>query len=109
VKIDAKTEYAEVQFYFCLSVAGYEAAYALIRLYAPPEPEIYTKSYHTLYLTCQLSEEQGLRVVPVKNIKSVVAILPYDYKNTSTDAQWFVWECMGLDISMLQSSAIEDV
>jgi hypothetical protein len=89
-------------------VGGSEEAYALIQLYAPPDAEIFEKSYHMLYLTTQLSEEQGLHVVPVKNIKSVVAILPYDYKNTGTGAQWFVWERMGLDVSMLQSSSDGD-
>jgi hypothetical protein len=77
-------------------------AYGLLRLYGPPDGSLLKESSKTLYSVKQLPQSTGLRVVSVKSIEAVVAVIPRDPLETGADAEWFVWERMGLDISMLQ-------
>ncbi|KIJ46609.1 hypothetical protein M422DRAFT_59584 [Sphaerobolus stellatus SS14] len=93
----------------CVQVlSGSSVAHALIQLYSPPDTELYEDSYRVLYSVTQLSEDVGLCVIPIKIIKSVVAVIPQDYHKTEPGDRWFVWERMGLDISMLQNGSIKD-
>ena len=73
----------------------------MVCLYSAPDLRLYEESSSTVYSITELSEEEGLRVVDVKQILSVVAIIPHEHHVLPGDQRYFVWEQMGLDISIL--------
>ncbi|KAF8589330.1 hypothetical protein K439DRAFT_1645153 [Ramaria rubella] len=81
-------EFAEVQFYFCTHINGKDYEHLL------------DESYGTVYSMTQM-DDNGLQVIDVKTIRSVVSIQPHDYQVVPGDERFFVWEQMGLEMQRM--------
>ncbi|KAI0695490.1 hypothetical protein C8T65DRAFT_710796 [Cerioporus squamosus] len=100
--------FAEVQFYFQMTVHGLTQTLALVSLFSPPDAAILDYSVYTL-LVCQYRARfaDSYRVVSVKDIVSVVAMLPHPLTpEEETHAHdyvhhFFVMEKPGLDVAVL--------
>ena len=55
-----------------------------------------------------MSDKGGLMVVEVKCIKAVVSIQPHEHRIDPGDERFFVWEQIGLDMSLLIESEEEE-
>jgi hypothetical protein len=76
-------------------------ALAMVLLYSGPDPIIYQKPFHTVYSVTQLEEKEGLRVICVKDIISVVSIQLHSHQIVPGEKRWLIWEKIGLDVHML--------
>ena len=65
----------------------------MVSLYSEPDPTLYCKSYGVLRV-CHHQGDAGLRVVNVKSITSVAAMVPLGLADKN---QYFVAENLGLD------------
>jgi hypothetical protein len=65
----------------------------MVSLYSEPDPTLYRKSYGALRV-CHHQGDAGLRVVNVKSITSIVAMVPF---SAADENQYFVAEKLGLD------------
>lgn len=99
--------FAEVHFYFQLSLGGLPRTFALVALYTPPNDRLSKLSYGTL-ISCKFQGTESLRVIPVNTILSVVGMVlhppstgldPIDATNTV-----FVVEKLGLDMTLLRGT-----
>jgi hypothetical protein len=95
--LDNGIELGKVQFYFRIQIGPDFRDLALIHQYSKPDGQLLEDSYGTVYSVAQLEEEAGLQVVEAKSILSVVAMIPHSHQG---EAQWFVWEQMGLDFGL---------
>jgi hypothetical protein len=77
-------------------------ALAMVLLYSGPDPIIYQKSFRTVYSVTQLEGKEGLRVICVKDIISVVSMQPHSHHIVPGEKRWFVWEKIGLELHMLR-------
>ncbi|KAK0193264.1 hypothetical protein F5146DRAFT_1101393 [Armillaria mellea] len=78
VMLPGKTfsDFTEVQYYFCLRFSATEVYYlAMVSIYSPPNLALLEKSFCTVYV-CQYEAETALQVLGVKDIQSVVAMVP---------------------------------
>ena len=55
----------------------------------------------TVYSMTKLDDTEGLRVVPIKSILSVISVQPHSYQVVPGEQRFFVWEQIGLDMSIL--------
>lgn len=85
--------FAEVQYYFILSVNQVIKTLALVSIYDSPDPIRLQNSFDT-NISCTYTGEAGLHVIDIKDIQSVVAMIP-------RQGRFFVVEKMGLDIAHL--------
>ena len=98
--------FAEVRFYFGALVKGERLTLALVSLYSPPDTTLLTASYDTLW-SCQYHGSDALGVVNVKQIVSVVAMVPLPRKVEDGDSEeddeesYFVVEKPGLEVFFL--------
>lgn len=75
----------------------------MISIYSLPHPDLLELSHNTL-LSCSYQGQNSLRVVPVKFIQSVVAMVPHE--PFPGDMQFFVVEKPGLDVTLLGGAAL---
>ena len=105
VAIDGKLEFAEILFYFCIRMSSETQALAMVRLYSTPDADLYKQSMWTVYSVTSLYCEEGLRIIDIKSIISVVSMQPWHPPGRDPDIDhWFVWEKIGLDVGVLGGS-----
>ncbi len=80
-------------------------ALALVSVYDAPDEEILTKSHTALWVQ-KYAGEESMRVIRVKDIVSVVGMVPF--KNTGKSDLFYLVEKFGLDIGVL-SGEQEDI
>lgn len=66
----------DVQFYFYLRFGDAQYPLAMVRLFSHPDEDILAESSGTVYLCDQLHGPEGIVVVPVTAILSVVSMFP---------------------------------
>ncbi|KAF8810988.1 hypothetical protein BYT27DRAFT_7253126 [Phlegmacium glaucopus] len=105
VKIESQpsseTRFAEVLYYFRTLIHGVEKVLAMVVFYSLPHRDLLDLSYNTL-LSC--TPEMGRRVIDVKSIRSVVAMIPHHPFPGDTQKRYFVVEKPGLDVAWLGGS-----
>lgn len=71
-------------------------------LHSRPNENLFKESIWTVWSVTEQGET-GLRVIDAKTILSVVSVIPHDHHLTedSSDARFFVWEQMGMDMALL--------
>ena len=94
------TRIGEVQFYFRSNHTGEERAYALVSLWTLPDLEMLKESFDTVY-SCVYTDQTYLRVIDVKTITSVVAMVPMTPRDGDRSAHFFLLEKPGLEITQL--------
>ncbi|KAK7006971.1 hypothetical protein R3P38DRAFT_2555109 [Favolaschia claudopus] len=93
---------AEVQFYFRARIEDETHAYALIDDFSAPDAEFLELSYGTFYI-CGHGQGEHLFVIPVKDIVSVVAMVPLSIHPRAAELfhdsenSYFLVEKPGLD------------
>ncbi|KAI0058691.1 hypothetical protein BV25DRAFT_1188194 [Artomyces pyxidatus] len=103
--LNNRTEFAEVQFYFSVIVNSVEHPLALVSLFSPPDPNMLEKSLGAVW-SCRYQGAAGLRVVPIKCITSVVAVVPFPLGahtqvRAIAERPHFIVEKMGLDVAYM--------
>lgn len=95
---DGKTEFAEVQFYFqFFNNERKLEPRALVSVYGPPNEDMLRDSFQTLW-ACHYSGNNGLRIVQLSEIISVVSMQPLPRHDENDPINlWFVVEKPGLD------------
>lgn len=94
-----KLAFGEVRFYFIAEINGEDQALALLSVYSTPDPTLLADSYNTLW-ACTHGGDEGLRVVNVKCIESVVGMVPlWGYTRPDGKETVYVVEKFGLDIA----------
>ncbi|KAH9012701.1 hypothetical protein EDB84DRAFT_1278534, partial [Lactarius hengduanensis] len=91
----------EVQFYFRSDHSGVERAYALVSVWSEPDKELLEESSKTVY-SCAYQGQAVLRVVDVKFIESVVAMVPMTPCEGDRSARYFLLEKPGLDVAEVE-------
>jgi hypothetical protein len=94
--IEDTLHYGEVQFFFQASVQNQIRTLTLVSTYSPPDPALLHDSYNTIWTT-QYRGADGLEVIDVSSILSVVCIAPLPAR----EAHYFVAEKIGLEVAML--------
>ncbi len=79
-----------------MKTQGVTKTVALISMYSAPDAALLTKSQGAL-VVCKYQGLQELKVIHVKSIKSVVAMVPYPH--TPGQNFFFLVERMGFDIA----------
>lgn len=115
VMLPGKTlsDFAEVQYYFCLCFSATEVYYlAMVSIYSPLNLALLEKSFRTVYL-CQYEAKTALQVIDVKDIQSVIAMVP-DFKILSNnminipEKGQFLVEKPGLELAIVLGIVNED-
>ena len=57
----------------------------MVRLFSTPDPEIFAHSHETVYLSELITGRDGLRVIPVTAIHSLVCMFPEFQVNGASD------------------------
>lgn len=111
--IDGKTHFAEVLFYFLFRTQASNELkpVAMVSLYGPHHEELWKASSHT-YWTARHLRDNGILVIDVKNIDSVVMMAPDTrYGSRIQDGteldRWYQMEKPGLKLS--QKMGFEEV
>ncbi|KAG6807716.1 hypothetical protein H0H92_006615, partial [Tricholoma furcatifolium] len=111
VHLNGKICFAEVQFFFQAAFGPEykEDTLALVSLYSDRDEALFTESYCTIWSVTELGNE-GLQVIPVKSVESVVAIIPHQHRVPPFSAlpRYFVWEQMGLDMAVIADSVRDE-
>ncbi|KZS87307.1 hypothetical protein SISNIDRAFT_419766 [Sistotremastrum niveocremeum HHB9708] len=89
---------AEVQYYFQLPVKGVEQTVALVSIYSPPHPTLLAHSHQTLW-SSTYQGRSALAIYNVKQIASVVAMVPHKPFPGDPTARFFLVEKPGLDVA----------
>ena len=92
--------FGEVQFYFRLVIGSNEKTLALVSLYSPPNQALLNASFNTLW-SCTYQGDAGPKVVDVKMISSVVAMIPHSTHNFPGNVMghFFIVEKPGLNVA----------
>lgn len=96
-----------MQYYFRLAFGEEVHGLALISVFSPPDLQLLRESFQTVY-KCHYQGEDALLAIDIKQIESVVAMIPY-YKVTPDGelqipgTEYFLMEKIGLDITALES------
>jgi hypothetical protein len=98
-------DFAEVLFYFQLPVTldngqKENETYALVSIYSPPHAETLKNSYNT-YWSCTHGRPQDMKVIPVKTIVSVVAMIPHKLFQNDSEQRYFLAEKPGLEVARI--------
>ncbi|KAF8578386.1 hypothetical protein K439DRAFT_1362390, partial [Ramaria rubella] len=96
-----RIEYGEVMFYFCLEFEGSRHGLALVSMYSRPDERLLQDSHWTVYSVAQLPEEIGLGVINATSVLAVVSMQPHNHHLEEGDKRFFVWEQIGLKMSIL--------
>ncbi|KDQ09613.1 hypothetical protein BOTBODRAFT_178841 [Botryobasidium botryosum FD-172 SS1] len=101
LKLDGKLAFGEVQFYF--PPIHRPGMLALVTIYPDPDPTLLEKSHHTLHaIACKLPGPNSLRVVSVKDIRSVVGMVPMpQHAWLDGESTVFVVEKLGLELAYM--------
>ncbi|KAF7314579.1 hypothetical protein MKEN_00931300 [Mycena kentingensis (nom. inval.)] len=83
--------YAEVQFFFQSDLEDEPKTLALVSVYSAPDTELLAESNKTLWV-CKYRGEESLKIIDVRAIASVVAMVPYD------ETRVFAVHKMGLEV-----------
>ena len=67
---------ANVQFYFYIRFGNDWHPLAMVSMFSLPDAEVFTESSETVYLSEPLSSPDGIVVIPVTAIHSVVSMFP---------------------------------
>jgi hypothetical protein len=67
---------ANIQYYFYMRFGDQQFLLAMVSLFSLPDMDILSDSSHTVYLCEALDLREGLAVIPVTYIFSVVAMIP---------------------------------
>ena len=79
-------------------------ALAIISTYSEPNPDLLVESHGTL-VSCQYFGDNGLVVIEVSCIESVVAMVPHNPPHSkNSELHFFLVEQPGLDIANLGST-----
>lgn len=98
IRVDAKTAFAEVHFYFLQEDAHEKLVpCALVSMYGPLDQDMVEDSYHTVF-ACPYRGDLDLQVIPVSSIVSVVSMQPLPRLPGDAEDLWFVVEKSGLDV-----------
>lgn len=76
IVLDGNLRIADVQFFFCMRFGDVRYPLAMARLFGSPDAEILQDSSNTVYLCDPLPDLEGLRVLHVSAIRSVVCMFP---------------------------------
>ncbi|ETW76703.1 hypothetical protein HETIRDRAFT_52803, partial [Heterobasidion irregulare TC 32-1] len=71
-----KIEFGEVLYYFQLEVNNETKSVAMASIYSAPDHFLREASYNTI-LSCTYLGNTSLRIVDIKSIESVIAIIPH--------------------------------
>ncbi|TFK31093.1 hypothetical protein BDQ12DRAFT_619574, partial [Crucibulum laeve] len=93
-------EFAEVLFYFTVSINQESRDVALVQMYSHPDNHLFEESNWTVWSITKLGPE-ALHVVHVQSIISVVAIISHNHHVEARDIRFFVWEQIGLVLSAM--------
>ena len=71
---------------------------------------MFEKSFWTVWSVTELGDE-GLCVINVKCIQSVVAVVPHDHHILAdqSDERYFIWEYLGLEMDLLSDALTMNV
>lgn len=67
---------ADVQFYFCMRFGDIRHPLAMVRMFSSPDTDTLQDSSNTVYLCDPLTGREGLCVLHVSEIQSVVCMFP---------------------------------
>lgn len=95
LSIAGRQEFAEVQYYFQMIINNEVRSLALVSVYSPPDRDILSESYNTLW-ACRYQGDEGLKAVDVKSITAVISMPPLP---GGPDGTFFVLEKPGLDVA----------
>jgi hypothetical protein len=76
IKYHDQIRIANVQFYFYMRFGDHKYPLAMVSLFSLPDEDILSVSSHTVYLCDPLVGREGLAVVSITDIYSVVAMFP---------------------------------
>lgn len=102
LRINAHIRFAEVQFFFRTTILDQTFTMALVSTFSRPERPLWEVSHGTLGV-CEYCGEAGFKVVDVKNILSVVAMVPF--KDTGS---YYANEKLGLEVFQM-GGAVEEL
>ncbi|KAF6756207.1 hypothetical protein DFP72DRAFT_810860 [Ephemerocybe angulata] len=102
VETQDRTSFGEVMYYFQLTIRGVERNLAMISMGSDPDEELWKLSFNVLWVT-KVTTGQNLAVCDIKDIASVVALLPFKERPGFS----YVFEEFGCDVSHL-GSALDD-
>lgn len=108
--MDGRMFIAEVLFYFRVPIENQESTtVALVSVFSPPDAHILEASSETLWIATYRGD-LALRVIDVKTIISVVAMIPLPMSDTEGEShtRFFLAEKPGLDISCVAGHVEHD-
>ena len=76
IKQEGGTRIANVQFYFYIRFGNVRHPLAMVLMFSLPDADVFTESSETVYLSELLSTQDGIVVIPVTAIHSVVSMFP---------------------------------
>ena len=92
--LDGVTRYAEVLYYFFVENKTLRYTLAAVKMYSPPDPRILEDTYSTTKVCTHLGDD-GVRIVDVKWIHEVVAMIPFTCTGRRSDiSEYYVLEDM---------------
>jgi len=95
--LDGVVRFAEVQYYVSvLDEENVPQHRALVSLYGLPNAELLESSFHTLR-ACEYRGQNGLIVIPLLSIMSVVSMQPLPRLVNDPENLWYVVEKSGFD------------
>ncbi len=104
-QLKSNGQLAEIHYYMVLNIGSVKRALAMAAFYGPPDRKIYEDSFKT-YVSVNHLRDAGMRVIDVKDIDSVVAMIPdRSYGLTLQDGtegdRWFLMEKPGLKMTAM--------
>jgi hypothetical protein len=92
--LDGVTQYAEVLYYFFVENKDLWYTLAAVKMYSPPDPQILEDTYSTTKV-CRLLGDDGVKIVDVKWIREVVAMIPFTCSGRHSDSsEYYLLEDM---------------
>jgi hypothetical protein len=84
----------------------------VISVFSPPDRELLEQSFQTVY-ACHYEGDKALLAIDVKQIESVVSMIPYfkitpDGEIVAPETEHFLMEKLGLDVTSLLGEDEED-
>ena len=76
IKQESDTRIGNVDFYFYIRFGDNRYPLAMVTMFSLPDPDVLAASSETVYLCEQLAPREGLVVIPVTAIHSVVSMFP---------------------------------
>ena len=74
--MDERIEFGEVRYFFQVSIAAQQHTLAMMSVYSEPDADLLVRSSATVW-SCRPGGMDGLRVIDVKLIRAVVAMVPH--------------------------------